>query len=101
MFSISAKKHKKEEPVAKPTVGGKSITRKHPDTKGKSPVPMVIQPTDNGRSMYRYPLALPAWLRTCFEVVLIVSDPDEEAERVQWHQITGDLLKKYGLPTDF
>ena len=99
MFSISAKKCKKEEPVAKPTAGGKSITRKHPDTKGKNPVPMVIQPTDNG--MYRYLLVLPAWLRTCFEVVLIVSDPDEEVERVQWCQITGDLLKKYGLPTDF
>ena len=59
MFSISAKKRKKEDPVAKPTAGGKSTTRKHPDAKGKSPVPMVIQPTDNGRSMYHYPLSLP------------------------------------------
>ena len=53
---ISAKKPKKEEPVAKPTSGEKNIMRKHPDSKG--PVPMVIQPTENGS--YRYPLALPA-----------------------------------------
>ena len=60
MFSISAKKPKKEDPVAKPTAGGKSIMRKHPDAKGKSPVPMVIQPTENGRCTYCYLLALPA-----------------------------------------
>ena len=39
---ISARKCKKEDPVAKPTAGGKSIIRKHPYTKGMSPVPMVI-----------------------------------------------------------
>ena len=100
MFYISAK-CRKEEPVPHPTVGGKNITRKHPDSKEKqfvSPVPLVIKPTENG--MYHYPLELPASLWTCFEVVYIVSDPDEEAERIKWRQMTGGLLKKYGLPTD-
>ena len=57
--SISARKHRKEEPVAKPTVGGKNIASKHPDAKGKakSPVPMVIKPTENGS--YHYLLVLP------------------------------------------
>ena len=86
--------------MVKPTAGGKNIARKHPDAKGKekSPVQMVIKPTENG--LYYYPLALSAWFWTCFEVVYIVSDQEDEAERAQWRQITGDLLKKYGLPTD-
>ena len=47
--------------MAHPTAGGKNIARKHPEAKGPqfvSPVPLVIQPTENGT--YRYPLEIPA-----------------------------------------
>ena len=50
MSCFVAQKCQKTEPEPKPTSGGKNIAGKHPDSKNPmgSPVPLVIQPTQNG-----------------------------------------------------
>ena len=47
---FAARKCQKMQPEPRPTSGGKNIAMKHADNKNLmgSPVPLVIQPTENG-----------------------------------------------------
>ena len=97
MIVFASEKRKKPEPKPVESSSGKVFTRKPPPEPDMgSPIPVIIQPTDEGAYQlptWPYPLDYPLLQHLLFSFL----DPAKAAENAKLRSWTGNLLRKHGL----
>ena len=97
MIVFASEKKKKPELMPVESSSGKVFTRKPaPEPDMGSPIPVIIQPTDEGAYQ------LPAWpylldYPLLQHLLFLFLDPAKAAENARLRSWTGNLLRKHGL----